>query len=133
MPTANYAPELFDIFRKAAGERFELVLLSSNQAMSLRYRLNKLRTEMRKEQHYMLEVAESVSFIIEKARPNVLICGPADVSYIDVIRQTIGEPSAEAIDAANAMPAIKAKLGEGRPASQEDVVADYFSVVDKKE
>lgn len=128
MPTTNYAAELFDIFRKASRERFELVLSDANAAMSLRYRLNKLRVEMRKEQHFMLEVAESVSLIIEKPRPNVLICTPADLSYLKTIRDTIGAPSNEALEAQKAMPSVKVKAP---PPSQEDVMNEYFS--DKKE
>lgn len=123
MPTSSYAPELFDIFRKASVEKFELSLVDARQAMSLRYRLNKLRVEMRKEKHFMLEVAENVSFIIEKERPNVLICGPADLSYLDVIRNTIGPPSAEATLASTAMPINN----RPKPQSQEEVLDDYFS------
>lgn len=124
MPTSSYAPELFGIFQKAAVEKFELPLDSSKQAMSLRYRLNKLRSEMRKEKHYMLEVAEAVSFVIDSSRPTVLICGPVDVSYLQVIRKTIGEPSAEAIAAAETLP----KAGGSAPASQKAVLDDYFNL-----
>lgn len=123
MPTSSYAPELFEIFRKASIEKFSLPLDTPNQAMSLRYRLNKLRSEMRKEKHFMLEVAESVSFVIEQQRPKVLICGPADLSYLDVIRKTIGPPSTEAVAAAETLP----HSGGPAPASQEEVLDAYFS------
>lgn len=130
MPTTNYAAELFEIFRKGAIERFEVVLQEPKAAYALRYRLNKLRSEMRKERHYMLDVAEGVSFLIDKQRPNVLVCCPSDQVYLASIRNAIGAPSEEAIKAQEAMPLVREQ--DNRPQISSEEALDAFFAETKK-
>lgn len=125
MPTASYAAELFEIFRKGALERFEIKLPEAKGAFALRYRLNKLRAEMRKEKHYMLDVAEGVSFIIDKEQPNILICCPSDQTYLGSIRDAIGAPSAEAIRAQEAMPVAREQDNAPKISSEEALDAFF--------
>jgi hypothetical protein len=125
MPTANYAAELFEIFRKGAVERFEIELDDKSAAFALRYRLNKLRADMRKEQHYMLDVAEGVSFVIKKPNENVLVVMPADMNYLRNIRSAIGAPSAEAIKAQEAIP-LQTTTNKGPQLSSEDALDAFF-------
>lgn len=135
MPTANYAAELFEIFKRAARETYEITLPDKREAFSLRYRLNKLRSEMRKEQHYMLEIAEGVNFIIRKPLENVLICQPADQGYLKAIRDAIGAPSEEAIKAQEAFNTQQQQ--QQQPSAQpritsEEALEEFFSTTRKE-
>lgn len=131
MPTANYAAELFEIFRKGAIERFEIKLPEAKGAYALRYRLNKLRSEMRKERHYMLDVAEGVSFLIDKDNPNILVCCPSDQTYLASIRNAIGAPSEEAIKAQESMPIVTREQDNRPQISSEEALEDFFSATKK--
>jgi len=128
MSTSNYAPELFEVFRKGARESFEMVCPDARSAYQLRARLNKLRVEMRKEGHYMLEAAEATQLVIDtRKRPQVVVAGPVDTRYLQIIRDTIGEPTLEAVTASKEM------IGATRPPprqSQEDILNDYFGKKD---
>lgn len=125
MPTANFAAELFEIFQKGAREKLEIPMPDKGAAYALRFRLNKLRKEMRKEKHYMLEIAEGVSLVIKRDQPEVLIALPADQSYLTSIRQAIGAPSESAIEAQRAVPVIETEPEAPRMTSDEALSAFF--------
>lgn len=126
MSTSKYAPELFEVFRKGAREKFEIILDDKAQAYSLRSRLNKLRVAMRTERHPMLDIAEGVSISIIKTRDNVLLIGPVDNRYVDRLAKAIGPVSDASKEAAAIMQtAIDAKVPKPKKTSQQ-ALEEYF-------
>lgn len=82
MPVASYAPELLQLFQRAAQEPVSVTLTSTNAAFSLRFRLHRLRKEMRREHHPLTTLANGIQISIYG---NVLTAKPADQSYLTAL------------------------------------------------
>ena len=75
MSVKNYAPELLDVFKLGQKKEFVFDCKTNKDAHRLRARLNALRREMRKENHWLTPVAEAVVFSI---RGTNLVAHPPD-------------------------------------------------------
>lgn len=94
MPVSSYAPEFLELFKTAAREECIIPLNDRKRATRLRFRLNMLRKAMRKEQHSLTTIANSVEFTI--THEGDLRCTPADNQFLLSLRQAgivIEEPS----------------------------------------
>ena len=95
MPVSSYAPEFLELFKTAAREECIIPLGDRKRAMRLRFRLNMLRKDMRKEQHSLTTIANSVEFTI--TYEGDLKCSPADDTFLPSLKQAgiaIGAPPA---------------------------------------
>jgi len=98
MPVSSYAPEFLELFKTAAQQELIIPLGNSKRATRFRFRLNMLRVAMRKEQHPLTTIANSVQFSITPE--GHLQCSPADASFLDDLKGVgieIQAPSAGAI------------------------------------
>lgn len=84
MPVSSYAPELLELFKEAAHREVTIKLGEKKQATRLRARFHSLRTAMRREDHPLTQIANSVQFSIDPSFN--LICYPADTHFLDAIR-----------------------------------------------
>ena len=95
MPVSSYAPEFLELFKTAARETCLIPIGDLKRARRLRFRLNMLRRDMRKEQHSLTTIANSVEFVV--THNGDLRCSPADDQFLTELRAAgiaIGEPTA---------------------------------------
>jgi len=85
MPVSSYAPELLELFKRAAQKEITLPINDEKRAMRLRFRLNMLRKDMRKAHHPLTTIANSVQFSITK--DGDLKCSPADETFLEELRK----------------------------------------------
>jgi len=85
MPVSSYAPELLELFKRAAQKEITLPINDEKRAMRLRFRLNMLRKDMRKVHHPLTTIANSVQFSITK--DGGLKCSPADETFLEELRK----------------------------------------------
>ncbi len=93
MPVSSYAPEFLEIFRRGAQEEVRITLHDSKMAHRLRFRLNNLRRDLRKEMHTLAKVADGVTLRIEGA---TLTVEPSDDDFLSAIQEagiTIDAPT----------------------------------------
>ena len=110
MPTpkavANYGLEMLDTLRKASRAEVRLPIATEGLAINMRQSLYSLRAAMRRENHYMLPVAEQVTQSIERSEieewrlarerdPRL----PEEIGFILVV-SPVGADFAEALKAA---------------------------------
>lgn len=90
MSVRNYPAEFLEIFRQASKEPIRIELETLKDAQRLRFRLNNLKADMRKENHRLLSVAESTQNSLEpsggKDDPAALIVHPCDDKFLPAIR-----------------------------------------------
>ena len=84
MPVSSFAPEFLELFKLAAQEERIIPLGDYKRATRLRFRLNMLRVAMRKEQHTLTTIANSVEFTITNAGD--LKCSPADAPFLNDLK-----------------------------------------------
>lgn len=84
MPVSSYAPELLELFKLAAQKEQVVPLGDKKRAIRLRFRLNMLRRDMRKESHTLTTIANSVQFSITEAGD--LRCTPADDTFLEELK-----------------------------------------------
>ena len=85
MPVSSFAPEFLELFKSAAQEEVILPIGDTKRATHLRFRLHMLRRDMRKEQHTLTTIANSVQFLITPE--GNLRCVPADESYLSAFKE----------------------------------------------
>lgn len=88
MAVKNFSPELLKIFEAGSNPEkpFEFDAGSEKGAHALRWRLNSLRREMRKEKHWLLPVAEAVIFSVHGTK---LIASPPDLSIQESLKKAL--------------------------------------------
>lgn len=92
MPITSYAPELLQVFQKASLEAITIPLKNTKRAVHLRFRLNKLRKELRKAAHPLCIAANGVQFSITPEGD--LIARPADLDFLQALKAVgIGVPT----------------------------------------
>lgn len=84
MPVSSYAPEFLELFKLAAQKEQIVPLGDAKRAIRMRFRLNMLRRDMRKEEHSLTTIANSVQFSITKAGD--LRCTPADDTFLKELK-----------------------------------------------
>lgn len=89
MPVSSYAAELLQLFQLAIQREVRINLPSKAKATNLRYRLNRLRSDMRREHHSLANVANGVEFKIIKNEDGsaILIALPADNAYLEALHR----------------------------------------------
>ena len=83
MPVSSFAPEMLELFKKAATEAVLLKVGDKKKAIHLRYRFHNLRKIMRETEHSLVNIANSVTFSITPEFD--LKCYPADSQYLDYL------------------------------------------------
>lgn len=78
--------EFLNVFRVASEKEVVFQLDSKKAAERMRFKFNKIRARMRKEDHPDLKSAERVSFLI---RENVLVATPVVGDYMDEIAKAL--------------------------------------------
>ena len=84
MPVSSFAPEFLELFKIAAQQERIIPLGNAKRATRLRFRLNMLRVAMRKEQHTLTTIANSVEFTITSE--GHLRCSPADAPFLNDLK-----------------------------------------------
>jgi len=126
MPVSSFAPEFLEIFKSAAQEEILIPVGDEKRAIRLRFRLNMLRRDMRKEGHTLTTIANSVQFSITPEGD--LMCAPADASFLDAISKagvTIGTPSTTTPASTN-VPLLKPER-----AAAEETIQKFFAASKK--
>lgn len=85
MPITSYAPELLELFKRASLTPILIELGDAKAAIRLRFRMNQLRKELRKEAHPLANISNSVQFQVTSNGD--LIAKPVDHSYLDVLKK----------------------------------------------
>ena len=89
MPVTSYAPEFLEFYRQAAQEPKTIYLKSERAAISLRARLHSLRNAMRKEEHPLTTIANSVTISVPRTPDTkgrwLMIGNPCDKSYLPAL------------------------------------------------
>ena len=89
MPVTSFAPEFLEFYRQAAQEPKTIYLKSERAAISLRARLHSLRNAMRKEEHPLTTIANSVTISVPRTPDTegrwLLIGNPCDKSYLPAL------------------------------------------------
>jgi len=86
MSLKSYAPVLFDVYKLGSEKEFVFNCKSEKAAQALRHRLHALRREMRKENHWLVPVAERVKLSI---RGNLLVAHPADSELVPELEEAL--------------------------------------------
>ncbi len=88
MPVSSYAPEFLEVWRRGSINPIEIRLDSKKEAERLRFRLNNLRKEMRKEEHNDVPLANGVQLSIVELKNGeaILTAHPSDDKFLDAIR-----------------------------------------------
>jgi len=92
MPVSSYAPEFLEIFRRGAQEEVRITLTDAKMAHRLRFRLNNLRRDLRKEQHPLATVSNGVTLRVDGP---ILLIEPSDDDFLAAIQEagiTINSP-----------------------------------------
>lgn len=87
---ASFAPELLELYRRAAREPVSITLSNLKAAQRLRYRLHTLRAAMRAESHNLTSIAEKVQFTLTSNEVDdevILTARPADDNFLPAIRR----------------------------------------------
>ena len=89
MPVTSFAPEFLEFYRQAAREPKTIYLKTESEAISLRARLHSLRRAMRKEEHPLTLIANSVTISVtasQRYEGRWLLTGnPCDKSYLPAL------------------------------------------------
>lgn len=123
MPVSSYAPELLEVFKLAAQEELIIPLGDTKRATRLRFRLNMLRKDMRRDRHTLTTIANSVQFSITPQGD--LRCSPADDSFLDDLRKAgvaMLPPSPH-----------PAPLAKPERSDAEEVIRKFLGTTDRKE
>lgn len=86
MPVSSFAPELMQLFQRAALEEISVDLGSYKRAARLRFRMNNLRKAMRLEKHPLTTIANSVQLCLGKGS-SILIAKPADDQFLPELKK----------------------------------------------
>ena len=89
MPVKNFSPELLKVFEAGSKKAFEFDCQTEKDAFRLRWRLNALRREMRKERHWLTPVAEAVVISVKGTK---LIARPPDTDIAEARKHKRGDP-----------------------------------------
>ena len=127
MPVSSYAPEFLELFKLAAQKEQIVPLGDEKRATHMRFRLHKLRVAMRKENHSLTTIANSVQFSITPAGD--LRCTPADDTFLKEL-ETIGVTITPPPPGASSTPAPYAKPER---AEAEEVLKKFFEAGKEKE
>jgi len=84
MPVSSFAPELLELFKRAAREEIIIPLEDEKAAIRLRARLHALRVAMRREDHSLTTIANSVQFTLSPG--GNLCCTPVDNNFLEYIK-----------------------------------------------
>ena len=84
MTLANYAPEMFELWKVACEENIELEFATKAKAIRFRFRMYQLRKDMRKEKHFLLPFAEKC--MIRLYENTCIIC-PVDDDFGEILRK----------------------------------------------
>lgn len=89
MSVNSFAPEMIELFRRAATAEVTIQCSTHAKAVSFRHRLHSLRRAMRKENHYLASLAEQVVIRIAKRDDGkaTMIAGPGDPELVAALRQ----------------------------------------------
>lgn len=139
MAVRNYAPEFLELFRRGAEKSIRVELSTQREATTLRFRLNNLRKEMRKERHSLLPIAEGVQMSIELGETYLdaqgeeqtyatLIVHPADNKFLDAIHRAGIEISEDEAREAEARAQRDAGSGEPLPAPEHSPEATVSAI-----
>lgn len=87
MPVSSYAPEFLEVWRRGSINPIEIKLDSKKEAERLRFRLNNLRKEMRKEEHDDVSLANGVQLSIVELDSGeaILTAHPSDDKFLEAI------------------------------------------------
>jgi len=86
MSVKSYAPALLDIFKLASEKEFTFNCKTNKAALALRARLHALRRDMRKENHWLVPVAEKVKISV---RNGLIIARPADNEIVQDLEEAL--------------------------------------------
>ena len=87
MPVSSYAPELMELLKVAAQREVLIKFDTEHDAQRFRFRCHSLRREMRKSNHDLVSIANSVEFRIRQTKGTWLVAaGPADTSFVDKLK-----------------------------------------------
>ena len=86
MPVKNFSPELLKVFEAGSKKAFEFDCQTEKDAFRLRWRLNALRREMRKERHWLTPVAEAVVISVKGTK---LIARPPDTDIAEALTEAL--------------------------------------------
>lgn len=92
MSVRNYAPELLEIFKIGSQKPFHFDCKTEKKALALRARLYYLRLEMRKENFWLLPVAEAV---ILKVNGSILMACPPDSDILEDLKRALEKQKGE--------------------------------------
>ncbi|MFQ5741955.1 MAG: hypothetical protein ACE5HV_00020 [Acidobacteriota bacterium] len=89
MPVSSYAPELLELFKAGAQKLIRIQLPDPRSAARLRFRLNNLRKELRREDHPFATVANGVQLGLERLPDGTaaLVAKPADDDFLPDLRR----------------------------------------------
>lgn len=91
---ASYAPELLQIYELGSQKEFVFDCKDKKKAHALRWRLHCLRRDMRKENHWLLPVAEAVVISI---RDTSIVAHPPDDTLSSDLKKALKDQGIEAI------------------------------------
>lgn len=91
MVVKNFSPELLKIYEIASQREFVFDCKSHKKALALRWRLHSLRRDMRKEKHWLTNIAEGV---VISVRDTLLIARPPDFDIKSELQDALKEQSA---------------------------------------
>ena len=125
MPVSSYAPEFLEVFKRAAQKEFTIPLGSTKRATHMRYRLNMLRRDMRREGHSLTTIANSVQFIL---MPNGdLKCSPADTSFLSELKK-----AGIVVPTPGDLPNVEVPLAKSERAEAEEALSQFLKSGEKK-
>ena len=130
MPVSSYAPEFLEVFKRAAQKEFVIPLGldkdgKPKRATHMRYRLNMLRRDMRKEQHSLTTIANSVQFIL---MPNGdLKCSPADTCFLSELKE-----AGIVVPTPGDLPNVEVPLAKSERAEAEEALSQFLKSGEKK-
>lgn len=119
MPVSSYAPEFLELFKLAAQEERIIPIGNTKRATRLRFRLNMLRVAMRKEQHTLTTIANSVEFTI--TNEGHLKCSPADAPFLNDLKSAGVEIQAPRADVSSPTPFAKPERADA-----EEVIRKFL-------
>jgi hypothetical protein len=84
MPVNSFAPELMELLKVAAMQEVVIEFDTNKEAIRFRFRCHHLRREMRKENHDLVKIANSVEFRIRQTEGGyAVIASPSDDTFIE--------------------------------------------------
>lgn len=125
MAVTSYAPEMLELFKKAAQDEVIVPLQSAKAAIHMRARLHNLRRDMRKERHPLMNLANGVQFSVTSEGD--LRAYPADVKYLSALRSAVAKSTATATETGIALQ--ESPINTNLPPANEEEVAAMQNVL----